>query len=1082
MNRQNFRQGRAVGIIFPLLVLLALLVPQFTQPSSTPAVLAADTTITGAITGCGTPLTDYEITVYQSYGNGNVGNEITATSIITDTDGSFSFTFDDASYTLPMSVTVVASRPGYKTTQLVNSFPGTNGEWNIASGDTTDVGTHNLDNATFTLAGTVWDNNSDGEYGYPPTDENMQRLADATVELTITPDSVYGGPEMKVTTTTDANGYFTVQQYITGTGTLGTEYSGDGAEGEYYVRVTARKDGFVRQSQTWYINIPSCGNTITHNPELTPGYTIKGTFKDALTGDAIPVDHNWYMGLYDNEGDGVKGYWCYADGCEISYSDLTSGNQYKPCFARYSDYPNQCSYGDKQGLDVADDIDAFTLGSVRGVTNLGDVKLRGVRITGKFSDLATGNPIADDNISVDMYDEEGNNPNTLEKSFPGTSGYPAPSSLSYITSSSGSSGEYQTNKIFPPSKPVKLLFRNPNGYFGHFYTSTPKDVKEGDYFFETAQTLTIPTNKTELSGIDMYFDKGRELQGTFYDKTTGKKIASSWVWVNLSYPEGKGTHSLPGDMYAYANTDPDSEDFGTYTLDRLPPVSLKLEFANSSFTDGTKDTDDNRIYKNYIGHFYTPNELQNSDYYEATAQTLVIPAGTANYDALEGKDVSFEQCATLKGTVSAGGADNKMTYNEEATVTDFYPADDPRYPSRDWTWWERGYGYFDTWLYDPQTGDHLTGYGPRINPDGSFALDVCNRTVATLGKFKVQFGPNEVRTVNVVDKGNYAVDEEGNFTGTYPTAEATTTNYRKDFVSYYHGSSGNGYSLKDATVLSLGPGDEVAVTVNFERGGVISGKVTDEETGEPIDPTNAPSVSLYRADTLQKTKYTESLEDDGTYTFKNVPPGEYMVKFSANSYTSEYYNDRFNVEDATSIVVAASNGEEPNTYTADAALAKNSSLAVQLLDKDTNEPILDTNFTLTLYDVNSGTTEDVDLKDIDKTGVHTFTNVTPGTYQLFVSGWGYEDQWYDGHIGGSNKEGIGDDIVIKPKEDKQITTKLQGVYGKGTISGQVVREDTGAPIAWATVGLYDSFSGTWLKSWNTDSQGKYTLENILDGE
>ncbi|MGE5399032.1 MAG: carboxypeptidase regulatory-like domain-containing protein [Ignavibacteriales bacterium] len=105
------------------------------------------------------------------------------------------------------------------------------------------------------------------------------------------------------------------------------------------------------------------------------------------------------------------------------------------------------------------------------------------------------------------------------------------------------------------------------------------------------------------------------------------------------------------------------------------------------------------------------------------------------------------------------------------------------------------------------------------------------------------------------------------------------------------------------------PSARVQVTINGQKGeGTIMGKVTDEDSGNPLDHAGVLLVSVSRI--FSRMVWTDK---SGNYSAA-VPTGSYVVSFENPGYLPEFYNNTLNILNADKIIV--NNGGTVNNINA----------------------------------------------------------------------------------------------------------------------------------------------------------------------
>jgi hypothetical protein len=126
-----------------------------------------------------------------------------------------------------------------------------------------------------------------------------------------------------------------------------------------------------------------------------------------------------------------------------------------------------------------------------------------------------------------------------------------------------------------------------------------------------------------------------------------------------------------------------------------------------------------------------------------------------------------------------------------------------------------------------------------------------------------------------------------------------------------------GSSLAEAANITPTDGStDTSITLQFVRGATIGGSVVDEDRGYPIDRIRVTATRQGVASPVEHVQWTS---DDGCFQLRNLPPGQYLVKFDDPTLTwNEQYCDYADYpEDATPVEVAG-----PGVYWAWAELSR----------------------------------------------------------------------------------------------------------------------------------------------------------------
>jgi protocatechuate 3,4-dioxygenase beta subunit len=246
------------------------------------------------------------------------------------------------------------------------------------------------------------------------------------------------------------------------------------------------------------------------------------------------------------------------------------------------------------------------------------------------------------------------------------------------------------------------------------------------------------------------------------------------------------------------------------------------------------------------------------------------------------------------------------------------------------------------------------------------------------------------------------------------------------------------------------PNIDFALTPTGEGTGSISGTVTDEVTGDPIPGARVTAVGL------DNWCFGESFTDSaGYYVVENLCAGLWEVRTEALGYIAEVYPE--------SVIVIG--GE--NTPNIDFALTPHGggevgSISGRVTDEQTGLPIVMAQITITgIYHV----------WHTDTSGLYFCDNLPPGSYEVHAGKYGYIPETYPDSVtvvAGENTPDI--DFALTPHGGPEF----------GSISGQVIDEETGLPLIMArlrAIGLDNPCHGA---AWS-DTGGWYAVLDLCPG-
>ena len=247
--------------------------------------------------------------------------------------------------------------------------------------------------------------------------------------------------------------------------------------------------------------------------------------------------------------------------------------------------------------------------------------------------------------------------------------------------------------------------------------------------------------------------------------------------------------------------------------------------------------------------------------------------------------------------------------------------------------------------------------------------------------------------------------------------------------------------------------------INFtlEKGGAISGTVTDQETSTPLAGAWVEACDYENG--WPFCFYAET-EADGSYSIPHLPVGTYRVNaYLEGNWVEEFYSEQINWDFADAVNVVA----DVNTPNIDFTLEMGGSISGLVTDGDGN-PLAYIG---------------VDVKDggygtcTDENGNYTIAGLPFGTYDIVAGRDFCEPHPYAGQVmpgitideDNPNVDGINFELAVG-----------------GSISGTVVDEDTNLPVVGVDVVAcyFDNFDICWWD--NTAEDGKYQITGLPEGE
>jgi len=228
------------------------------------------------------------------------------------------------------------------------------------------------------------------------------------------------------------------------------------------------------------------------------------------------------------------------------------------------------------------------------------------------------------------------------------------------------------------------------------------------------------------------------------------------------------------------------------------------------------------------------------------------------------------------------------------------------------------------------------------------------------------------------------------------------------------------------------------VDITLNRGGVITGKVTDAD-GRPV-----VEEQVFFSATESRLPYwrTVRTDDRGVYRAFGLPPARYTISAGKDSVSSfgrteegpqrTYYPSALNASDATAIEV--NEGSEANNI--DITLGRQVSRYTargRIIDGDTSQPLPNARIGIQLFFSVGGSTSRNAAAESTKDGEFKVENLPPGKYAVYLDSQ-TDSEWVS-------------EAVRFEVTDQDIDGLLIKTSRGGSISGVVVLEGAREPIA-----------------------------------
>jgi 5-hydroxyisourate hydrolase-like protein (transthyretin family) len=608
-------------------------------------------------------------------------------------------------------------------------------------------------------------------------------------------------------------------------------------------------------------------NTVhTVDAALETGGTINGTVTAVVGGaplEDVPVTVEVYTDTTST--DSIKSAQTGADGT-YEIIGLPAGNYYV-CFRvpdyYYSNYIDEC-HENQATLATANAV-AVALNTTETL----DAALETAgTLSGVVTAEADGSPLS--SVQIYVYDSD----------------YQSISEYEYSPAAwTDSSGAYEISRLPAGNYYVKFEAPYDGNYVDEYYNNKLSLI--------SADPVNVSANT--VVPLDAALATGGTITGQVTAADTGLPLDD--VRVSLYRDECDGSYFTELD-YDY------TDETGAYTFDGLPAGNYQLRFEPSSWgesraylddsinpvsvTAGNSTTSDIALQRggqimgkvtaadsgapladvNVYAYYY--NENYDRYYYHSSVRTNASGVYSTTGLISDTYRLSFEP--SYRGVSAAYveefyNEQNSLATADEITVTPGQITND-----------------IDAAL---ALGGQIMG---RITaeengtPLESVSIDIYTSTLSTYPVAYAYTDENGVYTTTGLATGNYYVKFES------PTWDTPAADYIDEYYNN-HSTLGNADAIA-VTAGSTTPNIDAELT----RGGIITGKVTAEDSGLPLY-----DVYVVAYDSNGREVTYDFSESNGQYQLKGLPPGNYVVRFYGPfdqngcdeiRYIGTYYNQK----------------------------------------------------------------------------------------------------------------------------------------------------------------------------------------------
>jgi hypothetical protein len=813
---------------------------------------------------------------------------------------------------------------------------------------------------------------------------------------------------------TDSNGYYTVYGVIGGS--YKVEFRTDSTPGNYAGEWYNDRGSF-NDADTVIVTVGSTTTGI--DAQLADGGSIGGRVTDSLGSGIANVNVNVHV--HDMNQNNIA--WATTDSNgDYTVKGIPPGNhkvQFWPWNA--GNYMEEW-YNDRGSFDNAD-----TILVISGETNTGiDAQLADSgAVSGRVTDSSGTVAIA--GVEVQICDLNG---------------------YWYNGTGTDSNGYYTLSGL--PAGDYKVEFRTygvPGNYVGEWYNN--------QFSFESANTVSVTIGQTS-TGVDVQLADGGAISGRVTDSNGTLGIAN--VYVQPYDPGGNWYHGVHTDGSGY------------YTIHGFPAGSYKVQFS-------TQD-----VVGNYVDEWY--NDKASMDSADAVSVTVGVTTTGIDAQLADGGSISgrvsdesnngianvnvniydlnnSDNCITSTATDSSGNFTVPGLAGGDYKVQ-FWPGDAGNYLEE---WYNNQGSYNDADLVTVTAGSTTTGIDAQLASGGIITGKVMDSSLMGIENVRVylyDLNCNWINSWQTDSYGDYTI--EGLASGSYKIYfEACDT--ANSYINEWYNNAGEFDNANEVAVTA----GQTTYNINsvLDDGGAVSGRVTNS--------TGTLGIANVEVQICDLTGYWHpgtNTDNDGYYTLKGLPGGDYKIEFRAHwvpgNYVSEWYNDKDSFENADVVTVTVGQ----TTTGIDAQLADGGGVSGRVTDSSGTSGI--GNVYVNICDLNQNWLHCVGT---DNDGYYTISGVPDGSYKIQFDphdAGNYALEWWN------NKRRFEDADTVIVTTGNTVTDIDAQLEEFGSITGTVTDDSSAATIENVRVYVYDLANNEMGNCW-TDASGNYTVGNLYPG-
>jgi hypothetical protein len=586
-------------------------------------------------------------------------------------------------------------------------------------------------------------------------------------------------------------------------------------------------------------------------------------------------------------------------------------------------------------------------------------------------------------------------------------------------------GSYRITGL--PAGSYEIRFNGSNDHLGEWFD----DVSD-----QASATAVVVAPGEQVIGVDASLARAGSISGAVTD-AAGAPLQGIYVY---RMPSGQGTYTAAD---------------GTYRLNGLTAGNYTVRFDDFSGS--------------YLAEWFDDVSEQ------ASATAVVVAEG----EAVTNVDASLVTAGSISGVVTdAAGAPLQGIYVSRS------PGGEGTYTAADGTYrLNRLMAGSYTVRFDDFSNDYLDQWfdGVAAQASATPVEVVQGQDTPGVGAAMVRGGAisgtvtDDVTGepisayVSVYDaaSGGWRGASSAGADGTYRVGGLTAGSYvvqvqsnGGDYVTEWFDGSSDWWSATPIEVAALGQ-EVVGIDVSLARGGAISGTVTDDATGNPIN-ANVTALDAVTGN-WRGSAYTDAT---GAYRIGNLAAGSYVVEFwdGSGDLATEWFDQASDQDSATPVSVVA--GQD--TGGVDASLGARGTIEVTVTDA-AGTPLSGAD--VVFWRDGSGPGYTSDSQGLAR------AKVNPGTYTIEVRAPSdlYVSEWWENATNGSDATAV----VVNGGETVQLSVELMPT---GVISGTLV-DPAGDPIPCCDIrAVAFDISGTEVATGYPNAGGEYVIGPLDNGD